>query len=106
MGTPDKYRVAVEDVVDDTVKMTINEAKRFGEEGIAFAKDVADFVDVVRVRLRGDNAAQALASIWRGAKMKLAAMADEAAKRYMGNILSIGIKFALGLVGHAMDEID
>lgn len=102
---PNKYQTTVEAIVDDTIKMTIETAQRFGEEGVELAHDVANFVDTIRRQLRGNDALQALESIWVGAELKLAALADEAAKAYLGNILSIGLRFAAAIGGNVLSDI-
>jgi hypothetical protein len=106
MGSPVKYQATIEGVLDDTITMLLNGAKQFGEDGIELATDVANFVDTIRRQLRGPDADQAIESIWVGAKLKMAGLADKAARAYLSNILSIGLKWASAIGGNVIDDLE
>lgn len=92
-----------EDAVDDCVRMLMAEVHALGADGKELVDEIKSFVDTIRKQLRGKQALQALQSIWAGAQLKSAALADEAATNFLMGILSIGLKFAGGLLGSFSD---
>ncbi len=99
-----KFVTDVKGVLEDTLKLAEDEAKKFGQENVAEVKVLLDtakkLTENAVKNLGNSSAAQAaLESIGNGIAFKLEAIARKDAKEALKRIFSVSLNFAANILG-------